>query len=324
MNVGCVPSKALIRASRAWADVKSTAEFGLPSGHANGDFAAVMERLRSIRSDLSEHDSVERFSKLGVHVFLGAGEFKSRNSIMAAQRELKFRRAVISTGAKAAIPPIPGLAETGYFTNETIFTLTALPARMAVIGAGPIGCELSQAYARLGCAVTLITDGARVMPREDPDAAALIHAALLHDGVNIICNATITAARTMGDEKALVLNRLGATEEITTDAILIAVGRTPNIESLNLSAAGVAFEPRAGVRVDNRLRTSNYHIYAAGDVCSKYKFTHTADAMARIVIRNALFFGRQRVDSLVLPWCTYTDPEVAHVQYAGGLARGRR
>ena len=230
---------------------------------------------------------------------------------------------MVATGARAAVPAIPGLAEAGYLTNETLFTLTERPARLAVIGAGPIGCELAQAFALLGSHVVLLENGRGVLPREDPEAAALVVRALERDGVELRCATEVKEVRRgPGGEKRFVVDCRGAASEVVADAILVATGRAPNVDGLGLEAAGVSYG-RSGVEVDDQLRTSNPRIFAAGDVSSRYKFTHTADALARIVIKNALFFGRAQASALVVPWCTYTTPEVAHVGLTEAEARDR-
>ncbi len=315
LNVGCVPSKAIIRAGRAAYDARGGAEFGIRHiAQPEIGFAAAMERMRKLRAGISQHDSVERFSKLGVNVFIGDGRFVGKSAVEVDGKRLKFDRAVIATGARAAEPPIPGLKETGFYTNETIFTLTELPRRLAVIGAGPIGCELGQSFQRFGSAVTLMTDGAEILPREDRDAAAIVRKQIEADGVKIITSAKIQRASSQNGAKSLAFTVGDKSMELACDAILVSVGRTPNLENLGLDAAGVRYGLR-GVDVDERLRTSNGKIFAAGDICSRYQFTHAADAMARIVIANALFMARRKVTDLVMPWCTYTDPEIAHVGY---------
>ena len=314
LNVGCVPSKALIRCAQAAADVRDAGRFGvLVSGEPVVDFGAVMERMRRLRSEMSRHDSVARFTELGIDVYLGAGVFNGRHSVTVDGQALEFSRAVIATGARATAPPIPGLSEAGYLTNETIFSLTQLPARLAVIGAGPIGCELAQAFARLGSRVTLIEAGTRILPREESDAARLVEASLKRDGVMIVCGGETASVRVDGHDKVLLLECAGERHEVRVDEILVGAGRAPNVEGLSLDAAGVTHDARQGIAVNDFLQTSNPAIYAAGDVASLYKFTHTADAMARIVLKNALFFGRDRASALTIPWSTYTDPEVAHV-----------
>lgn len=326
LNVGCVPSKALIAAARAAASVSRAADFGVsegtltpglsPEGGGQGtsvDFARVMERLRRLRADIAPNDSASRFQSLGVDVFLGEGRFSGPDTIEVAGQSLRFKKAVIATGARASRPETPGLADAGYLTNETVFNLTELPARLAVVGGGPIGCELAQAFVRLGSHVTLIEKSHQLLGREDADAARLVQAALERDGVRVLLDTVVERATNTGiGEKIILVRQGGETIEVGADEILVAAGRTPNVEGLNLEAVGVQFNSR-GIVVDDRLRTTNPRIFAAGDVCSPFKFTHAADFMARIVIQNALFFGRAKASSLAIPWCTYTSPEVAHV-----------
>jgi pyruvate/2-oxoglutarate dehydrogenase complex dihydrolipoamide dehydrogenase (E3) component/uncharacterized membrane protein YdjX (TVP38/TMEM64 family) len=312
LNVGCVPSKAMLRAARAAHEIRN-GEFGvtLPGG-AEANFSTVMERMRRLRAGISDHDSVERFAGLGVDVFIGQGRFVEWSAIEVDGRQLRFDRAVIATGARAAVPRIAGLREAGFYTNETIFNLTERPRRLAVIGAGPLGCELAQCFVRLGSAVILITDGARILPREDADAADVVCRQMEKDGVRIVTGATVQRAEIKNDSKALALLAGDCSSEVLCDAILVAVGRAPNLENLGLEAAGIRYSVN-GIEVNERLRTTNRRVFAAGDVCSRFKFTHAADAMARIVIANALFLARRKVTDLVMPWCTYTDPEIAHV-----------
>ena len=321
LNVGCVPSKSVIRAARAVHDARSGGDFGvhLPVD-PQIDFAAAMQRMRRLRAQISEHDSAERFRKLGVDVFIGTGRFVDAKTIEVDGKRLRFDRAVIATGARAAEPPISGLADTGYYTNETIFTLTELPRRLAVIGAGPIGCELAQSFQRFGSQVTLLTDGAEILPREDRDAAAIVRRQIERDGATILTEAKIHSTIRRDDTNYLLFNLGAKAMELACDAILVAVGRTPNLEGLGLDAAAVRYTSR-GVAVDARMRTSNPRVYAAGDVCSRFQFTHAADAMARLVIANALFLSRRKASDLVIPWCTYTDPEIAHVGYTENDAR---
>ena len=319
LNAGCVPSKAVIRASRAAFDVQRAAALGIrAAGAADIDFTAVMERMRRIRAQISHHDSAERFTReLGVDVFLGDASFAGSDVVRVGAATLRFKRAAVCTGARAAQPPIPGLAEAGFLTNETVFSLTKRPRRLVVIGGGPLGCELAQAFQRLGCAVTLLHDRTHLLDREDSRAAELVQAALRRDGVSVVLGAAIERAERRGEEKGLRVRAGGAPLEIAADEILVAAGRLPNVEGLALEAAGVRYDAHKGIRVDDFLRTSNRRIYAAGDVCLQHKFTHAADFAARIVIQNALFslsvLGRRRLSSLTVPWVTYTDPEVAHV-----------
>jgi pyruvate/2-oxoglutarate dehydrogenase complex dihydrolipoamide dehydrogenase (E3) component len=311
LNVGCVPSKALLRCAKTAAQVRAAAAFGVgvpPDVPVN--FPAVMERMRRLRAEIAPHDSAARFRDLGVDVFLGQGQFTGPNTVVVDGRTLRFRRAAICTGARAAVPPIPGLREAAPLTNETVFSLTELPPLLAVIGAGPIGCELAQAFARFGSRVTLLEVLPRILAKEDPDAAAIVESALHRDGMEILTGAQISRVEIRGNQRVL---HVEGRPEIVVDAILIGAGRLPNVEHLGLESVGVAFDPKKGVTVNDRLQTTNSRIYAAGDVCSRYQFTHMADALARIVIQNALFFGRRKASALVVPWCTFTDPEIAHV-----------
>ncbi len=324
LNFGCVPSKALIRAARSYAEVRDAARFGVqvPPG-AQVDFPLVMERMRRIRAEFSAKDSAARFKSLGVDVFIGAGRFTGRNTLEVAGKGVRFARAAIATGARAASIPIPGLKEAGYLTNETVFALTGLPRRLAVIGAGPIGCELAQTFRRFGAEVTLLEAAPQILIREDRDAAERVERAMVRDGVSLIVSANIKNVSTHGDEKVINLECGGETRQIAADEILIGVGRAPAVDGLGLEAAGVEYDRIRGITVNDRLQTTNPRIYAAGDVCSAHKFTHVADAMARIVIRNALFSGRAAVSALTIPWCTYTDPEIAHVGLYEADARRR-
>jgi pyruvate/2-oxoglutarate dehydrogenase complex dihydrolipoamide dehydrogenase (E3) component len=313
LNVGCVPSKAIIRAARAWHETRaSRGRFGGPSAQGDGDFAAAMARMRRLRAGLSPIDGAPRFRQLGVDVFLGQGRFVRPDAVEVDGAVLSFRRAIIATGARAAAPPVPGLAEAGYLTNETVFSLTELPRRLVVIGGGPIGCELAQAFVRFGSAVTLVNTGPHVLSREDADAAAVVERAMARDGVVFLQGAGVKRVEQQAAETSVVVEREGRESRLPADRILVAVGRAPNVEGLGLEAAGVRYAT-TGVLVDDRLRTSNRRIYAVGDICSQYQFTHAADFQARLAIQNALFFGRARASRLVMPWCTYTSPEIAHV-----------
>jgi pyruvate/2-oxoglutarate dehydrogenase complex dihydrolipoamide dehydrogenase (E3) component len=324
LNVGCVPSKALIRESRTVAEIQGAHDYGVevPAG-TRVNFPAVMERMRRLRASLSLNDSAARYRGLGVDVFFGEGRFTGPDTVEVGGRVLRFRRAVIATGARAARPDIPGLAEAGFLTNETVFTLTELPPRLAVLGAGPVGCELAQAFARLGARVSLLGNRPQIMPREDPDAARIVEKQIQRDGVDLVLGCNVVRVAREGPEKVLHLECGGQPREVRADAILVGVGRAPNVQGLGLEAAGVAYDAQDGVHVNDRLQTTNRRIFAAGDICSRFKFTHAADAMARIVIQNALFFGRAKASALVIPWCTYTDPAVAHVGLCEAQAKAR-
>ncbi len=313
LNAGCVPSKALLRAARAYADVRDAGDYGVsvPTG-VSVDFPKVMERMRRLRAQISPNDSAQRFQKMGVDVFIGAGKFTSPHTVEVDGKILRFAKAVIATGGRAAAPPVPGLSEIGYLTNENVFSLTELPKRLGVIGAGPIGCELAQAFARFGAEVFLVEAEHGILPREDRDAAAIVQRSLEGDGIKLLCCGKDLKLGKAGGGIRMTTESHGKGYDLLVDQLLVAVGRAPNVEGLGLETAGVEISKR-GVTVNDRLQTTNPRVYACGDVCSPYQFTHMADATARIVIQNALFLGRKRISRLTVPWCTYTDPEVAHV-----------
>ena len=313
LNVGCVPSKGVISSARVAATVRDAQNFGIdvPNG-ITVNFGAAMERMRRLRAAISPNDSATRFRDLGVDVFLGEGKFTGRDTIQVGDTTLRFKKAVIATGARAAAPAIPGLDSVEYLTNESVFSLTELPRRLGVIGAGPIGCELAQSFARFGSEVYLVEAEHGILPREDRPAAEIVQDSLLRDGVKILCCGRETEVINDSGTIRLTLDSHGESYDEPIDKLLIGVGRAPNVEGLNLEGVGVAYDKR-GVKVNDRLQTTNPRIYAAGDVCSPYQFTHAADFMARIVIQNALFKGRAKASALTIPWCTYTSPEIAHV-----------
>ena len=315
LNVGCVPSKALIRSSRTMADIWDSQRFGIdvPDG-TKVDFSAVMERMRRLRASISDVDSVHRYQEqLGVDVFLGSGSFSSNNTIEVAGQTLHFKKAVIATGARALEPQIAGLHKVGYLTNETVFNLTEKPERLAVIGGGPIGCELAQVFRRLGSEVVLFHKNAHILDREDIDAAEVVQQAFLREGIQLVLQSKIIQVQQTDAGKVIHYESQDKVNSIIVDEILAGAGRSPNVEGLNLEAVGVKYDQKNGVFVNDNLQTTNPRIYAAGDICMNWKFTHAADFAARIVIQNTLFFGRKKLSDLTMPWCTYTDPEIAHV-----------
>ena len=316
LNVGCVPSKAIIRAGKVAADMKKGAKFGVsvPADQITVDFAKVMEHVWSARAHIAPHDSAKRFTDLGADVFFGTGTFIDGNTIDVDGQKLKFRKALIATGSGPRHIPIPGLADVGYLTNESLWNVTTQPESLAVIGAGPIGAELAQSFQRLGTQVTLIDLAPQILIREDRDAADIVQNALVSDGVNLCLGASTKQVSARDGKKVLEIEQGGETKQIVVDDILLAVGRAPNINGLNLEAAGVEYTKK-GVTVDDTLRTTNKNVYAAGDVAMKYQFTHAAGHAAGIVIQNALFPNpkKLKVSDLIMPWATYTDPEVAHV-----------
>lgn len=323
LNVGCVPSKGIISCARAAGAVRDATDFGIqvPSGAA-ADFEQVMERMRRLRAQISPADSAKRFSELGVDIFLGQAKFAGDRTITVTAddgsvQELKYKKAVIASGARASAPPIPGLESVPYLTNESLFSLTELPSRFGIIGGGPIGVEMAQAFARLGSQVFLFEQADHVLSREDEDAAAILQTQLVRDGVHLILKSADQQIAPTDDGKIRILGQQADGDyDISVDQLLVAVGRAPNTDGLNLEAVGVEYD-RHGIQVDEHLQTANKRIFAAGDICSKYKFTHAADFQARIVIQNALFamgpFGRKKASDLVIPWATYTSPEIAHV-----------
>jgi pyruvate/2-oxoglutarate dehydrogenase complex dihydrolipoamide dehydrogenase (E3) component len=316
LNFGCVPSKTIIRSARVVGEIWRGRELGIGVDEIDIDFAAIMERMRRIRSQISHHDSAARFKNLGVDIFLGDGQFATKETITVNAQTLKFKKAVIATGARAATPQIPGLAEAGYLTNETVFSLTERPKKLAIIGGGPVGCELTQTFCRLGCEVVLLHRSSHVLNKEDAEAAAILQQVLVREGVKLIVNCQLQQVSSDEIGKTITYTVNGRSNSITVDEILLGAGRTPNIESLNLDNVGVAYNDK-GVQVNDYLQTTNSRIYAAGDVCMQWQFTHAADAAARIVIKNTLFspfgLGKSKLSSLVMPWVTYTDPEIAHV-----------
>ena len=321
LNYGCVPSKALVRTARAAYQVATAAQFGVQS-KVDGPiaFSDVMQRMRRLRAEISQHDSAERFTRMGVDVYLGEAKFSGPNTLTVDGQTLEFKRCVIASGARAAVPDIPGLIEAGYLTNETVFSLTELPERLIVIGGGPIGCELAQAFRRFGSKVTIVTRGSQLLSKDDPAAATIIQRQFAREGIEVHVGARLLRVERSGVEKRLVMEIGGAEQTFAGDAVLVATGRTPNVEGLQLEAAGARYGDR-GVEVNDFLQTTNRRIYAAGDIAGSYKFTHAADAMARLAIQNAFFFGRKRLSRLVVPWTTYTDPEVAHIGLTPEMAR---
>ncbi|MGH7963677.1 MAG: mercuric reductase, partial [Candidatus Binatia bacterium] len=296
-------------------DIHDAARFGVrvPRG-TEVDFPAVMERMRRLRAGISHHDSAQRFQhELGVDVFLGDGRFTGPDTVEVDGKVLRFKKAVITTGARAVHPSIEGLAEAGFLTNETVFSLTERPRRLAVIGAGPIGSELAQAFRRLGCEVTLFHNAAHILNREDGDAVEIVQNAFLREGIRLVLESEIKRVMKTSQGKVLTFTQQGKEEEVTVDEILVGAGRAPNVQGLNLDLVGVQYDAKQGVKVTDQLQTTNPRIYAAGDICMEYKFTHAADFAARIVIQNTLFGGRKKLSALTVPWCTYTDPEIAHV-----------
>lgn len=314
LNNGCIPSKAIIRTSRLYREMRDAEHFGgrVPGGIAV-DFPAVMERVRRIRARLSERGSAERLAAMGIDLHFGEARFAGPDSVTVGGNVLRFKKALVATGARPVRPPIPGLEEAGYLTYENVFDLTECPQRLLVIGGGPVGCELAQAFARLGSRVTLVEEDPMFLGHEERDAAQLLSDALARDGIEIHLDTQTTRVRVEGNDKVADLVNDDTKRTVAVDQILVGVGTAPNVQGLELEAAGVVYDDARGITVDDFLRTTNRRIFAAGDVCGGNKFPHIESAAGRIVVANALFLGRQRLSAEAIPWCTFTDPEIAHV-----------
>lgn len=322
LNVGCVPSKALIRTARLYAEMRNAESYGAQMpGDIRIDFPAVMERMRRIRARISGNDSARRLISAGVDVYFGEARFAGPNAVAMDGKTLRFSKALIATGARPLTPSIPGLVAAGYLTNENVFDLIERPRRLLVIGGGPLGCELAQAFCRLGSQTIIAHDEPLFLHKEERDAAQLVSDAFARDGVEIRLNTKAVNVRKEGKQKLVDLVNDDNKSTVVVDEILTGIGRAPNVEGMDLEAAGVDYDTELGVRVDDFLQTTNSRIYAAGDACLEHKFTHTADASARIAVQNALFLGRKRQSALTIPWCTYTDPEIAHVGLHARQAR---
>jgi len=314
LNVGCVPSKALIRAARAIKEVNNSAKLGIcVSGEVSVNFPAIMERLRRIRAQIAPHDAVPNTIKMGCDVFMGRGQFTGSNTIEVNGKTIRFKKAVIATGGSPRVPPIPGLADVPYLTNITLFNLDSLPSRMIVIGAGPIGMEMAQTFALFGSEVTVLDLSDKVLPREDERAAKMVAEEAAKDGVQFKLSIK-QLAFSMGEDGQIIAsfeNADGAPETISCNALLVATGRAPNVDGIGLEAAQVEYDARRGVHVNDLMQTSNPDIYSVGDCSSAWQFTHMAGTQAQLVIDNACFGCENKVSDLVIPRCTYTSPEVA-------------
>ncbi len=316
LNFGCVPSKTLIRSAKVAATVRQSLSFGVNVPVSTIDFPQVMARVGQIRAAISRHDAATRFRDLGVDVWFGTASFLDRHRVQVDGRVLSFQRSVIATGARARIPAIEGLSAVGFLTNETVFDLSVCPARLGVIGGGPIGCELAQAFQRLGVQVFLFHKHDRLLDREDEAVGQVLLDQFHREGIEVFLSSQISRIGRQGEQKIIYFAQQGQEQAIPVDEILVATGRQPNLEDLQLERAGVVFNAR-GILVNDFLQTTNPSIYACGDICMDWKFTHAADSAARLVIKNMLFcpwgLGRSRLSNLVMPWVTFTDPEVAHV-----------
>jgi pyruvate/2-oxoglutarate dehydrogenase complex dihydrolipoamide dehydrogenase (E3) component len=321
LNFGCVPSKSLLAAARAARAVGEAAGLGIEAGPARVDFAAVRRHLRAVIDGIAPNDSEARFTGLGVRVIRAQARFTGPRELVAGDVRIQARRFVLATGSQPLIPPVPGLAETPHLTNETVFDLEALPAHLLVLGGGPIGCELAQAFRGLGAAVTLV-ERAQLLPKDDPELVEPVRRRLAADGIVLHEGAEVVRAMPSGDGVALLLRQGGAERQLQGSALLVAAGRRPRLDGLGLEAAGIAHDPR-GIAVDAGLRTSNRRVYGIGDAVGGLQFTHVAGYHAGLVIRSALFRLPARVSTAAIPWVTYTEPELAHVGLAEAAARER-
>ncbi len=321
LNYGCVPSKALLRSAKAANAVREAHRFAIRGAADPGtqDAKAVMDYVRSRQEHIAPHDSVERFTGLGVEVFQGAGRLVSANEVEiggnGSGRVVWGRHIVIATGSRAMIYDVPGLAEAGYLTNETVFDVEKLPATFLVMGGGPIGTEIGQAFSRLGSKVTIVSSTPHICPKEDEDVAQVLVKRLKREGVTILDNTKATKVEVKNGKKVVTVTKKSGNEPPTTievDEILVATGRRPNIEGLNLEGAGVEFSKK-GIQTAPTCRTNIPSIWAIGDVAGGYAFTHWAGYQAKVIIRNVLFPGTASCDYNNLPWTTFTEPEIAHV-----------
>jgi pyruvate/2-oxoglutarate dehydrogenase complex dihydrolipoamide dehydrogenase (E3) component len=319
LNTGCVPSKALIAAASAVSAARNASRFGLQI--AGGvDYAAVRNHVRAKIAAIAPNDSVERFAGLGVNVVAARARFVGRKLVEAGSARIAARKFVIATGSRAAVPPIPGLADVPYLTNETVFELDRRPDHLVVIGAGPIGCELAQAHARLGTKVTLVEAGT-MLPKDDPEAVAVVRGSFAADGIALREYAKVKRIERHAVGTVVVLDDgKGGENALACSHLLVATGRKANVEDLGLEAAGIASDGRA-IRVDARLRTSNRDVLALGDVAGGLQFTHVAGWQAGIAIRNLCFRMPARADSRAVPWVTYTAPELAQVGLSEAAAK---
>ncbi|MDA8870655.1 mercuric reductase [Rhizobiaceae bacterium] len=314
LNIGCVPTKTLIRTARLYADMADATDLGAPPQKpTQRDFHRTMAQLARVRVQAARKDSADALTRDGIDVFFGDACFDGPDTLLVGDTRLRFKRAIVATGGRQRLPDIPGIDEAGYLTIGGFLDLTDLPSRLLIIGGGPLGTELAQALSRLGAQVHLIHSEPKFLPREERDAAQLLADALIDDGVSTYLDSFVTAVRRDGAETVVTVRTGHGEQEIRTDRVLTGIGRQPNVDGLGLEAAGVSYDEKDGIEVDDHLRTSNKRIFAAGDVCMPWRFTHVAEHSARTATINAMVHPFRRASRMVVPWCTYTDPEVAHV-----------
>lgn len=319
LHYGCVPSKSLIHAARVAHDVKNAAIYGIETTIHDIHIREALGHVHRVIDTIQVHDSTERFESLGVEVIYGEGQFTDRETFAVNGRQLKARAYLIATGGRPGLPPISGLKEAGYLTNVNVFDMTQQPNALAVIGAGPIGCELGQSFARLGSQVTMIASREHILPKEEPEAARVVQAQMEAEGIKVLTETRAQEVLVENGQKVIVTK---AGDRITVDEILVAAGRVPNIETLNLQAAGVDVG-KEGVLVNAKLQTTNPKIYAAGDVIGGYQFTHVAGYEGAVAMQNALIFPTKKADYRVIPWATFTEPELGRVGLTEEQARKR-
>ncbi|MGA9794452.1 MAG: mercuric reductase [Rhizomicrobium sp.] len=313
LNAGSIPSKTLIHSARLCALVRSAPEFAVSSAaEMKLDFAALKSRMVQVRARIAEYHAADRLQHDGVEIFFGEGRFIDPATLAVGDVPLRFKKAIVATGARPRPPTFPGLAEIGYRTSTDIFDMPQLPPKLVVIGGGPLGCELAQAFCRLGSRVTIIQNDPKFLPREERDAAELLSESMARDGVDIMLNTAVVGAHCEQNTKFVDGENYDAKMSVPADEILLSIGRVPNVENLALKAAGVDCGDK-GVKVDDFLRTANPNVYAAGDVCMSHKFTNVAWVSARIAVSNAFEKGHTRHSEMTIPWCTYCEPEIAHV-----------
>ncbi|HEC13017.1 MAG TPA: mercuric reductase [Acidiferrobacteraceae bacterium] len=319
LHHGCVPSKTLIHAAKVASLMHRAKDYGLPTVTPKVDLGLVNDHVQSVIDQIQVHDDPERFRGYGCEVLFGQATFINAHTLRVGDDEIRSRRFVVATGSQPFVPPIDGLKEADYLTNLDIFSLRQLPKRMVVLGGGPIGLEMAQAFSRLGSKVTVVERLAHLLPQEDPEIADALKAVLETEGIDV---RTSTSAEKVYKEHGATIVQCDGGLNLEADTLLVAVGRRPTVEGLGLDAAGVNYDAR-GIKVDRRLRTSQKHIYACGDVCGPYPFTHMAEYQAGIVISNAIFRFPKKTDYRVVPWVTYTDPELARVGLTEQQARDK-
>lgn len=312
LSYGCIPSKAFLRSSRVVDEVRNGVNHGLeiPQGW-KVNFEAVMQRVRNSQTIISPHDSAAHFKSLGVDVFLGTARFTGPNQVVVGNQTIQFKKAIVVTGTHPIPLNVPGLGPDDYLTNQTIFNLFTLPARLGVIGAGPISCELSQAFLRFGSKVFLVCHGPKLLSKDDPIASERLKKVFEKEGMQMLMQSNLVRIEKKGKEKILYLDTLK--EPIVVDELLVAIGRMPAVDGLDLEKGGISYDPQTGISTNDYLQTSNPNVYSAGDVTSSYKFTHASKELSTLAVKNALNGNQKKKSSLIMPWCTYTDPEVAQI-----------